>query len=275
VRLRLLTLVVVAGLALLAWRTFRAQLPAAERGRRLAETTGCFGCHGAEGTHGTANPGRLDRSVPTFRSDVMMYAKTRAEIREWITQGSTARRRGSRTWREQRELGTLRMPGFGRRLSAAAIDDLVAFVEAQSMTSDSLADSLVRRGFDRADQLGCDGCHGPGGRFARRNPGSLKGYIPSWDGRPPRQRKLGCDRLAPALARCASLALLLPLGLLCALAPQAVLEGRHRSPSRVLWNGAPDAGDRGTRRTARPMRRAKLAEPAAARKRAQAACPPS
>ena len=60
-RLRLLTLVVVAGLALLAWRTFRAQLPAAERGRRLAETTGCFGCHGAEGTHGTANPGRLDR----------------------------------------------------------------------------------------------------------------------------------------------------------------------------------------------------------------------
>jgi len=183
VRLRLLTLVVVAGLALLAWRTFRAQLPAAERGRRLAETTGCFGCHGAEGTHGTANPGRLDRSVPTFRSDVMMYAKTRAEIREWITQGSTARRRESRTWREQRELGTLRMPGFGRRLSAAAIDDLVAFVEAQSMTSDSLADSLVRRGFDRADQLGCDGCHGPGGRFARRNPGSLKGYIPSWDGR--------------------------------------------------------------------------------------------
>jgi len=26
------------------------------------------------------------------------------------------------------------------------------------------------------------GCHGAGGRLAKPNPGSLKGYIPSWDG---------------------------------------------------------------------------------------------
>jgi mono/diheme cytochrome c family protein len=32
------------------------------------------------------------------------------------------------------------------------------------------------------EQLGCTGCHGPGGRLALRNPGSLKGYVPSWDG---------------------------------------------------------------------------------------------
>ena len=37
-------------------------------------------------------------------------------------------------------------------------------------------------GLERAEKLGCTGCHGPGGRFARRNPGSLKGYVPSWDG---------------------------------------------------------------------------------------------
>jgi hypothetical protein len=30
--------------------------------------------------------------------------------------------------------------------------------------------------------LGCEGCHGLGGRFARPNPGSLKGYVPPWDG---------------------------------------------------------------------------------------------
>lgn len=44
----------------------RPQLPPAERGRRLAERTGCFGCHGPGGIRGAANPGRMDRTVPTF-----------------------------------------------------------------------------------------------------------------------------------------------------------------------------------------------------------------
>ena len=34
----------------------------------------------------------------------------------------------------------------------------------------------------RAGELGCVGCHGTGGRYARANPGSLKGYVPPWDG---------------------------------------------------------------------------------------------
>ena len=33
-----------------------------------------------------------------------------------------------------------------------------------------------------AERLGCFRCHGSGGRGASRNPGSLKGYIPPWDG---------------------------------------------------------------------------------------------
>jgi len=37
-------------------------------------------------------------------------------------------------------------------------------------------------GRDRAEALGCIGCHGTGGRYARPNPGSLKGYVPPWDG---------------------------------------------------------------------------------------------
>jgi mono/diheme cytochrome c family protein len=41
----------------------------------------------------------------------------------------------------------------------------------------------VRTGYAIAERLGCFRCHGPGGRGASRNPGSLKGYIPPWDGR--------------------------------------------------------------------------------------------
>jgi mono/diheme cytochrome c family protein len=40
----------------------------------------------------------------------------------------------------------------------------------------------ARAGHDLAASLGCFGCHGPGGRGDTPNPGSLKGYIPSWAG---------------------------------------------------------------------------------------------
>ncbi len=80
-----------------------------------------------------------------------MYARSPGQIREWIRDGSTSTRRQSATWREQRERGNLRMPAFGRGLA-------------------------------RAGQLGCTGCHGPGGRLARPNPGSLRGFVPPWDG---------------------------------------------------------------------------------------------
>jgi mono/diheme cytochrome c family protein len=181
-RKRVVMLAVVFVLFGLAALEFRPNLPPAERGRRLALRTGCFACHGPEGTRGAANPGRLDKTVPTFEGDVMMFAKSRQQIREWIHDGSTATKRNSETWQKQRAAGTLRMPAFGRRLSARQIDDLVAFVEAMA-GSDEPEDTLATRGLERVHALGCIGCHGPGGRFARPNPGSLKGYVPSWDGR--------------------------------------------------------------------------------------------
>ena len=49
---RLLALFVLAALCG-AWFVFQPRLPAAERGRRLAERQGCFGCHGPAGTRGT------------------------------------------------------------------------------------------------------------------------------------------------------------------------------------------------------------------------------
>jgi mono/diheme cytochrome c family protein len=169
----------ILGAIVLGW-TMRPRLPAAERGRRLAEQTGCFGCHGPEGTRGTANPGRSDRTVPTYTGDVMMYADSAELIREWIRDGVTAKRAASQTWREQRDKGTLRMPAFKHRLSAPQIEDLVAFVTV--MSEPEPADPVAARGQRRAEALGCFGCHGPGGGLARPNPGSLKGYVPSWDG---------------------------------------------------------------------------------------------
>jgi mono/diheme cytochrome c family protein len=161
--------------------TARPQLPAAERGRRLAERTGCYACHGPEGSHGSANPGRTDRTVPEYGDDLMMYAKTRQEVREWIRDGVTAARAKSHSWQEQRDRGALRMPAFKDRLSNRQIDDLVDFVRAAAGIPEP-EDSLAALGLVRAQALGCTGCHGAGGRLARPNPGSLKGYVPSWDG---------------------------------------------------------------------------------------------
>jgi mono/diheme cytochrome c family protein len=176
---------VLVGVALIgciaAVVTFRPRLPAAERGRRLAEHTGCFACHGPGGIRGTANPGRTDRTVPTFEGDVMMYAKSPDEIHQWIRNGVTDKRKVSRTWREQRERGALKMPAFKGRISEKQMEDLVAYVMAASGTPEP-GDSLAAHGLERARALGCEGCHGAGGRLARPNPGSLKGYVPSWDG---------------------------------------------------------------------------------------------
>jgi len=174
-----LALLLMGGIA--AMVAFRRHLPAAERGRRLAERTGCFSCHGPGGIRGAANPGRKDKSVPTFEGDVMMYAKTPDEIHEWIRDGFTKRRAASRTWRAERDRGALKMPAFKGRITERDMDDLVAYVMAMSGTPEP-DDSLSALGLERAEALGCVGCHGAGGRLARPNPGSLKGYVPSWDG---------------------------------------------------------------------------------------------
>jgi mono/diheme cytochrome c family protein len=181
---RLLWIALLAAVA--AWSAVHffllpPRLTPAERGRRLAEREGCFACHGPEGTKGVKNPGRDVGSVPSYQGALMMYAKSREEIREWIRDGGTAARRKSESWRKERAAGVLKMPAFGSRLSPRQIDDLVAFVEATSGLPEP-PEGGPARGLERVRQLGCDGCHGLGGRFARPNPGSLKGYVPPWDG---------------------------------------------------------------------------------------------
>jgi mono/diheme cytochrome c family protein len=170
-------------LALVGWAVVaRPNLPPAERGRRLAQASGCFTCHGPGGLHGVANHGRSDLTVPGFTGDVMMFAKSDDEIREWIRDGVTKAKSGSESWRAKRDRGALRMPAFGGRFGERGLDDLVAYVNAMAGNPEP-GDSLVQAGLDRTEALGCNGCHGPGGRLAPPNPGSLKGYVPSWDGR--------------------------------------------------------------------------------------------
>ena len=159
----------------------RPHLPAAERGRRLAETHGCFTCHGAGGLKGTMNPGRTDKTVPDFRGDLMMYADDAADVREWILDGATARKRASKSWQDARAAGALKMPAYRGSLSEPQVDALVAYVMAVSESPEP-ADSLALAGRERAKALGCNSCHGLGGRLAPPNPGSFKGYVPSWDG---------------------------------------------------------------------------------------------
>ena len=175
----LLFVLIVAVLG--AWFTTRPHLSAAERGRRLADHEGCFTCHGPAGTKGTPNLGRTDKTVPTFAGDLMMYADDASDVRAWILDGSTPKKRASHSWQEQREAGALRMPAFRGTLSASQLSDLVAYVMAVS-DSPEPSDSLALAGRDRAKALGCTGCHGVGGRLAPHNPGSFKGYIPAWDG---------------------------------------------------------------------------------------------
>jgi mono/diheme cytochrome c family protein len=111
----------------------------------------------------------------------MMYSEGPDDIRAWIQDGVTPGKAASENWKAEREAGALRMPAFKDRLSKHEIDDLVAFVTA--MGGSTPEDSIAQHGRERAKALGCFGCHGPDGRFARPNPGSWKGYIPSWEGR--------------------------------------------------------------------------------------------
>jgi mono/diheme cytochrome c family protein len=184
VKLRLVVailLLAVVGLIAAAAIVLRPRLTAPERGRRIAEANGCFACHGPEGVRGVRNVGRPEAAVPDFEGTLMMYAETAEDVRQWIRDGGTKARRESKSWQEDRRKGALRMPAYGKRLSERQIEDLVAFVLATGGLPQP-PDSLAALGRERADALGCNGCHGVGGRLARPNPGALKGYVPPWDG---------------------------------------------------------------------------------------------
>jgi mono/diheme cytochrome c family protein len=175
--------VVAAAIALGAfvfWRTHNRS--AVERGWNVAYAHGCFTCHGAGGHHGMPDPGYGLGDVPTWSGGLMtMYADDEKELREWILDGLPSRIRNDPAQMKQRQGALIPMPAWRGRLSRSELDDLVAYVRAVSDIAVP-REERAANGRRAALQAGCFNCHGPEGRGTPPNVGSLKGYIPSWDG---------------------------------------------------------------------------------------------
>lgn len=195
----LLVALVVAETAWLAYPAVRRRVLSLEespavRGERLAQDLGCFACHGAGGNGGTANPTRVsadgknartlgaEGEVPAFTENTqMMYVKTTDDLREYILDGAPKRKREDADYRAKVEAAALKMPSYRGVVSATQVEDLVAYLRAASGQI-APEEKLVSRGADLALELDCFACHGPLGGGGVANPGSFKGYIPSFWG---------------------------------------------------------------------------------------------
>jgi mono/diheme cytochrome c family protein len=77
------------------------------------------------------------------------------------------------------EAAAIRMPAYRAYVTASQLEELVAYLRAAS--GQILPDEeAAARGADLATQHACFACHGPLGAGGIANPGSLKGYIPSF-----------------------------------------------------------------------------------------------
>lgn len=168
--------VLVLGLATVHWWRTRNVGPV-ERGWRVASRLGCLSCHGGGGRSEDPHPAGTGGAPSFSHDDVSEYARDSGEIREWILDGKPKRLREEEG---EAPAGLVSMPAFRGVLSEEETDHLVAWIVAVS-DFEELPEG-PRAGRDLARGLGCFGCHGPGGRGDSPNPGSLKGYIPSWSG---------------------------------------------------------------------------------------------
>jgi mono/diheme cytochrome c family protein len=168
--------------AVLGWVLLRSRWQAGagatpvSRGRAVAERMGCFGCHGPGGVAGIKNPGaKGGGEVPTWSGGTwMMYNQAPADVRAWILDGHPP-------GRSPDGKALLAMPAYRSRLEPRETDDLVAYVLAVSQLG-NIDDPRAADGHEVAIRYGCFGCHGPEGRGLVADPGSLKGYVPPWDG---------------------------------------------------------------------------------------------
>jgi len=155
----------------------------AARGFELAGQLGCFACHGPGGGGGVKNPGSREGEVPAFVEQTqMMYVTSADELREYVLDGMPKRRRDDPAYLAEIEAAMLRMPAFRPFLTARQVDDLVAYLRATSGQILPVDDPEVFRGAELAIELECFTCHGALGSGGMRNPGSFKGYVPSFWG---------------------------------------------------------------------------------------------
>jgi mono/diheme cytochrome c family protein len=154
----------------------------AGRGHRLAGELGCFTCHGPEGGGGMKNPGSQEGEVPAFTEQTqMMYVKTTDDLREYILDGAPRRRREDADYRARMDAAALHMPAYRSLVSAAQVEDLVAYLRATS--GQIIADEKdVSHGAELATTYRCESCHAPLGAGGVSNPGSFKSYIPGFWG---------------------------------------------------------------------------------------------
>jgi mono/diheme cytochrome c family protein len=179
-----LSLLAAAGVvegAVLGWLAVRAhwrkvaEAGAVPRGREIAQRMGCFACHGADGAHPIPNPGSKTGDVPGWAGGTwMMWNRSEGDVRAWILEGHPP-------GREPDAGALIRMPPYRGRLDDDETDALVAYVLAASLFGQP-SEPAVADGRDAALRYGCFGCHGPEGRGLVSNPGSLKGYVPGWEG---------------------------------------------------------------------------------------------
>jgi mono/diheme cytochrome c family protein len=131
---------------------------------------------------GTRNPGSEEDTVPAFTERTqMMYAKTSDDLREYILDGAPRRKREDPEYRARMEAAAVRMPAYRPFVSAAQVEDLVAYLRAASglIVPEEVE---AARGAEVAAELSCFACHGPLGTGGVGNPGSLKGYVPALTG---------------------------------------------------------------------------------------------
>jgi len=178
--LAVLALVLVGLLGVRHWRA--KDRGSVHRGWAVAESHGCFTCHGAGGHRGMPNPGYGLEDIPPWSGGLItMYAENEAEIREWIADGMPKRVRADPEQMKLRQGAAIAMPSFRPLLSEDELTAVVAYVKAVA-DLDKPEDPKAEAGRQVALQFGCFNCHGPQGRGALDNPGSLKGYVPAWDG---------------------------------------------------------------------------------------------
>jgi mono/diheme cytochrome c family protein len=146
-----------------------------QRGFATAQRHGCFNCHGPGGLSGFEGEPGIG-GVPALGGELPARGPSEAEVRDWILEGTAGKAAAG-----EEPAALLRMPAFRGILSAREVDDVVAYVKAIG-GADLPRDGLAADGHEIATRFGCFQCHGPGGRGDPPNPGSLKGYVPSWSG---------------------------------------------------------------------------------------------
>lgn len=102
----------------------------ARTGAEIADRLGCLGCHGALGMGGVENPGSLKGYIPGFLGDdYRELVRDRAELREWILEGTLARVREHAIGGRYAKRQLIQMPAYKAFLGEAELDALMAYVE--------------------------------------------------------------------------------------------------------------------------------------------------